>query len=145
MALFEQINSLILQSTKNREGLRTEVLKSIKNAFLVFKTAKNAKPLTEEAEIQILKKLKAQRLDAAEQYKIGGRAELAEQEMKEAEYISEFLPKEMTEDEVKEIVNKVLSETSSENKNMGYLMKTIRSQYPNIDGKLLSTLIKAAL
>ena len=51
-----KIDELIIEATKNKEELRLNVLRGIKAAFLNYKTAKNAKPLDDTAEIQILKK-----------------------------------------------------------------------------------------
>ena len=69
----EDIDELIKESMKAKTRTRTEVLRAIKTAFLVHETQKNAKPLDKATEIAIIKKLRDQRIDNAEQYRMAGR------------------------------------------------------------------------
>ena len=100
------IDSLIKRSMLEKEPVRTEVLRAIKNEFLVYQTAKNAKPLDDAAEIAILNKMKKQRYDSFAQYGEAGRADLAKKESDEIDIINEFLPKLAN---YTEIVNTILS------------------------------------
>lgn len=88
----EDIDELIKQSMKAKTRTRTEVLRAIKTAFLVHETQKNAKPLDEATEIAIIKKLRDQRIDNAEQYRMAGRQDLYDIEMQESLILNEFLP-----------------------------------------------------
>ena len=76
----EKITGMIMEATKNKETVRASVYKLIKNEFLKFKTAKNAKPLDEAAEIGILLKMVKQREESISQYKAGNRLDLANAE-----------------------------------------------------------------
>ena len=88
----EDIDELIKQSMKAKTRTRTEVLRAIKTAFLVHETQKNAKPLDKATEIAIIKKLRDQRIDNAEQYRMAGRQDLYDIEMQESLILNEFLP-----------------------------------------------------
>lgn len=76
----EDIDELIKQSMKAKTRTRTEVLRAIKTAFLVHETQKNAKPLDKATEIAIIKKLRDQRIDNAEQYRMAGRQDLYDEQ-----------------------------------------------------------------
>lgn len=86
----EDIDELIKESMKAKTRTRTEVLRAIKTAFLVHETQKNAKPLDEATEIAIIKKLRDQRIDNAEQYRMAGRQDLYDIEMQESLILNEF-------------------------------------------------------
>lgn len=88
----EDIDELIKESMKAKTRTRTEVLRAIKTAFLVHETQKNAKPLDKATEIAIIKKLRDQRIDNAEQYRMAGRQDLYDIEMQESLILNEFLP-----------------------------------------------------
>ena len=88
----EDIDELIKQSMKAKTRTRTEVLRAIKTAFLVHETQKNAKPLDKATESAIIKKLRDQRIDNAEQYRMAGRQDLYDIEMQESLILNEFLP-----------------------------------------------------
>ena len=75
--LNEKINEMIKTSMLSGNKVESEVYKLIKNEFLKFKTAKNAKPLDEAAEISILQKMVKQREESVKAYTDGNRPELA--------------------------------------------------------------------
>lgn len=155
--LNEIISNLMLEYGKERnEELRNEihmkleVYRSIKNAITVEekKTGNEIKP---EEEAKLLMKLATQRKDSIEQYKKGGRQDLAEKEEKELAIISEYIPKEPTEEEitklVKETIAKIEAETSAkiEMRNMKDIMAAVKQVYPTVDGKLVSGIVKSSI
>lgn len=83
---------LIKESMIAKDKTKTEVLRAVKTAFVNYSTQKNAKPLDDAIEIQIIKKMAQQREDTAEQYKNAGRVDLSEIELSEAKILKEFLP-----------------------------------------------------
>ena len=85
----DKLNSLIMESMKNHDAVRTTVLRAIKTEFSNYATAK---PLDNAAEIAIIKKLRDQRIDNAEQYRMAGRQDLYDNEMAESLILNEFLP-----------------------------------------------------
>lgn len=144
-----KIDELIIESTKNKEELRLNVLRGIKAAFLNYKTAKNAKPLDDTAEIQILKKMVSQREESITMFKESNRNDLAEKEQKEIEIIKEFLPAEITQAEIEEVIEKWKKENNIENKipkkSMGIVIKYVKSQLPMADGKITADIVKNML
>lgn len=136
-----EIDKLILESVRNHQDERTAVLRLIKAKFIEFKTAKNAKPLDEIAEITILKKMVQEREESARMYIEGGRESLTHSELQEAEIIREFLPKPVTEDEVEEKVQELIKEIEPIKKNMGIIIKKVKETYPQADGKIVSGIV----
>lgn len=94
------MDALIKQSMLDKNVKRTEVLRAIKNEFLVYQTAKGAKPLDDAAEFTILRKMVKQRLDSRDQYISAGRKDLADNESKEILVLESFLPSEASLEEI---------------------------------------------
>lgn len=141
-----KIDQLIKQSmvmgNDKRDENRTATLRLIKAKYLEFLTAKNAKPLDDAAEINILKKMADERKESIKIYEENNRADLADKEKAELAIIKEFLPAEVTEDQIKEAINEVvISGVALERKNMGVFMKQIKQKYPMADGKVVSTML----
>ena len=141
-----KIDQLIKQSmvkgNDKRDENRTATLRLIKAKYLEFLTAKNAKPLDEAAEINILKKMADERKESIKIYEENNRVDLADKEKAELAIIKEFLPAEVTEDQIKEAINEVvISGVALERKNMGVFMKQIKQKYPMADGKVVSTML----
>lgn len=139
----EKLAKLIVEAMKSGEKTRLEVFRSIKAAFVEFKTAKNAKPLDDAAEIKILKKLVSQREDAASEYVSAGRKDLADNELAEASVIKEYLPAEITQEEIEKFAREVIVEKDI--KLMGSYIKTIKEKFPTASGKVISDVVKAIL
>lgn len=155
--LNEIISNLMLEYGKetneelrNEIHIKLELYRSIKNGITVEekKTGNEIKP---EEEAKLLMKLATQRKDSIEQYKQGGRQDLAEKEEKELAIISEYLPKEPTEEEitklVKETIAKIEAETSVKigMRNMKDIMAAVKQVYPTVDGKLVSGIVKSSI
>jgi uncharacterized protein YqeY len=144
-----KIDELIIEATKSKDELRLNVLRGIKAAFLNYKTAKNAKPLDDTAEIQILKKMVSQREESIIMFKSAGRKDLVEKETEELNILKEFLPAEITQAEIEEAIEKWKKENNIENKipkkSMGIVIKYVKSQLPMADGKLTADIVKNML
>ena len=144
----ETLNGLIMESMKAHNDVRTESLRAIKSAFLNWKTAKEnvGKELNEGVEVQILKKLVKQRQESAEMYITAGRTELAENETAQMKVIQEFLPAEVTEEQIAEVFNRLTdSELEPIKKNMGAFVKEIKKVLPTADGKVVATYVQKHL
>lgn len=138
----DNLSELILESMKHGQKVRIDALRAIKAAILNYETAKNAKPLDEIAEINIVRKLVEQREDSAKIYKEANRLDLAEEELKQAEVLREFLPKPISESEIQEVFNELVkSGISPEKKNLGNLIKGIKERLPLANGKLVSQIV----
>ena len=148
------MDALIKQSMLDKNVKRTEVLRAIKNEFLVYQTAKNAKPLDDAAEFTILRKMVKQRLDSRDQYIAAGRKDLADNESKEILVLESFLPSEASPEEITKAIYEVISEKGwgdgetgpqIPKKCMGEAIKLVKAKLTNVDGKLLADTIKTYL
>lgn len=137
------IDELIQQEIKSGNKFKLETYRAIKAEFLKAKTEKNAKELDEVRKLQILQKMIKQREDSADQYIKANRLDLAADEKAEIAIIAEFLPEEVTKEEIEAaIVNCNIEKTKS---NMGSIIKIIKSQLPLADGKLVAETVKKYL
>lgn len=144
--LNNQIDQLIKEAMLEKDALRTNVLRAIKAKFLEFKTAKNAKPLDEVAEISILNKMIKDRNESATLYLESNRLDLAQEELEEAKIIGEFVPPAVTEEELKGCINLIITnEIEPIKKNMGLIIKRVKEKYPQSDGKTVSKLVQNVL
>ena len=141
----EKIDKMIMEALKAGEKIKAGAFRMLKSEFLVFKTAKNAKPLDDAAEISIIKKMIKQRQDAAKEYLEAGRLELADNELDEVAVLKVLLPAEITEEQIKEVVKEVANATVPIKKNMGVFMKAVKAKYPTADGKMVSQIVSAFL
>ena len=144
-----ELNSLIMQAMKEHNTTRTETLRAIKTAFMNWETSKEhaRQELTEADEIQIIKKLVKQREESVEQFMTAGREELANEEHAQMVILKEFLPAEATEDDILRCFNNVIEQNGIEpiKKNMGIIIKMIKSSLPSADGKLVATIVQKHL
>ena len=141
----EKIDKMIMEALKAGEKIKAGAYRMLKSEFLVFKTAKNAKPLDDAAEISIIKKMIKQRQDAAKEYLEAGLLELADNELDEVAVLKVLLPAEITEEQIKEAVKEVANATVPIKKNMGVFMKAVKAKYPTADGKLVSQIVSTFL
>lgn len=149
------MDALIKQSMLDKNTKRTDVLRAIKNEFLVFQTAKNAKPLDDAAEFTILRKMVKQRLDSRDQYIAAGRKDLADNESKEILVLESFLPREATIEDINKAIYEICTEKGwyipqsdcpeIPKKSMGEAIKVVKGKFDNVDGKLLADTIKSFL
>ena len=139
--LNEKINEMIKTSMLSGNKVESEVYKLIKNEFLKFKTAKNAKPLDEAAEISILQKMVKQREESVKAYTDGNRPELAAAEQSEIDVISKLLPVTPTKEDVEAYVSYWYHD-GIEKKSMGIVIKEIKDKFIGVDGKLVADIVK---
>lgn len=142
--IFSSLSGLIMKSMKEKNTIKANALKNLKAKMLEFKTAKNAKPLDDAAEIGIIKKMVTELHNDADLFNRNNRNDLAESAMKESEYLEEFLPKEATIEEIKAAVEQNI-EPGMTMKDMGRLIKLVKSMFDNVDGKLVADTVKEYL
>jgi len=148
MNLEEKINESIKNSMKNKDSLRLESLRSIKSAILIEKTKSSTSSKIDEVSIlKILQKLVKQRSDSAKIYLDQNRKDLADVENAQLKIISEFLPEQLSELEVDEIVDSVIKEiNASSMKDMGLVINNVNQKISGrADGRLVAELVKAKL
>ena len=139
----DQIDELIKSAMKNSQSSALRVYRAVKTAFMEYRTAKNAKPLDEAAEINIIRKMISAREDAIQQFKDAGRTELAEAEAEEITYLKPMLPPEVSEDDVRAYAESIITEKGMQN--MGRYIKALKEKFPTADGKLIATIVKSLL
>ncbi len=148
MALEQQIQTDMVAAMKAKETVRLAALRGIKAAILLAKTAEGSNgELTDADIVKIIQKLVKQRKESAEQYNQAGRPELAENELEEAAAMEVYLPKQLSEEEVKTELIKIIAETgASKPSDMGKVMGVATKRLAGIaDGKLISTIVKSLL
>jgi uncharacterized protein YqeY len=147
MSLEQKINDGIKTAMLARDKVRLESLRAVKAAILLAKTSENAKDLDEAAEIKMLQKLVKQRRETAEIYTSNNRQELADKELSEAAIIEEFLPKQLSAEEIESAVKSVIEATGANSvKDMGKVMGIASKQLAGkADGKLIADLVKKLL
>ena len=148
MNLESKITTALKEAMKNKNQDALTALRSVKSAILLHKTQKSSSgELSHEDEMKILQKLVKQRKDSADIYKSQGRNDLADPELKEAELIQQFLPKALSEEEVRKIVKSIIDETGADGmKDMGKVMgMSIKKLMGKADGKMISTIVREFL
>lgn len=148
MSLENTINDHLKKAmlAKDEKGLRA--LRAIKAAILLAKTAEGAgDAMTADAEIKLLQKLVKQRKDSIEIFEQQNRADLAIKEKEEVEVIEQFLPKQMSAEEIKAAVAEIIKQTGVANiSGLGQVMGIASKQLAGkADGKTISTIVKELL
>ena len=146
--LFDQVSNDIQKAMLAHDHVHTETLRGVKKEFLEAKTAKGAEgELTDSHAIEILQKMKKQRLDAAQIYRDNGRPELAEGEEAEAKILEEYLPKQMDEGELTEYIRTLIEKLGvTDMKGMGRIMGTATKELAGkAQGGDISRIVKQLL
>jgi uncharacterized protein YqeY len=131
---------------KDEKALRS--LRAIKAAILLAKTSEGASgELKEDDEVKLLQKLVKQRKDSLEIYQQQSRTDLAQKEQEEIEIIEKFLPKQLSAEELKTVVSKIIADTgASSPADIGKVMGVATKQLAGkADGKTISALVKELL
>ncbi len=148
MNLSKQVMEAMKVAMKAKDALTLQALRSVKSAILLAQTETGAKDTLSEAdELKILQKLVKQRKDSAAIYNEQGRADLADPEMAEAAVIEQFLPEQLSEEEVAKVVDEVIAQTgASSMKDMGKVMGMTNAKLAGkADGKTISGIVKERL
>jgi len=145
MTLEEKINGDIKSAMLAKEAAKLEALRAIKSAILLLKTS--AEGHTAESELKSLQKMVKQRRETAEVYKSQSRADLAETEEFQANIIEAYLPKMMSEDEIKTALTAIIAESgASSAAEMGKVMGLANKAFAGkADNKIVSQLVKELL
>jgi uncharacterized protein YqeY len=148
MSLFEKITEDLKKAMKAREKEKLEALRAVKTAFLLAKSDKGATAvLTEDEELKIMQKLVKQRNESAEIYRSQNRNDLYEKEIFEAKVISEYLPRQLSEEELSEALLEIIKNTgASDIKDMGKVMSMATKELAGkAEGKMIAAKVKELL
>jgi uncharacterized protein YqeY len=146
MTLVEKINSDLISAMKSKDEVRLKVLRMLKSE-LKYKAIDTGQDLTDDDATAVLSSAAKKRNEAVEEYRRGGREDLAEQEMAESEIIKEYLPEQLSEEELKRMVEKAVAETGAESmKDLGVVMKALMPQIRGrAEGKSVNIAVRSVL
>ncbi|MBN7810114.1 GatB/YqeY domain-containing protein [Algoriphagus sp. H41] len=147
MALKQKVEGEIKSAMIAKDKVRLTALRAIKSMILLEETKEGFKgELTEDEEMKLLTKAAKQRKDSADIYQQQGRADLLDVEMAELAVIQEFLPKALTEEELKAEVQAIIAEVGAAGpKDMGKVMGATKRLAGKADGKAIADMVKALL
>tara|TARA_B100000902_G_scaffold50327_1_gene57088 strand:+ start:1106 stop:1558 length:453 start_codon:yes stop_codon:yes gene_type:complete len=148
MNIENQLNESIKDSMKKKDSLRLDSLRSIKSAILLEKTKFSSGTILEEKEIiKILQRLVKQRNDSAKIYIEQDREDLADIEIAQSKIISEFLPEQLTELKLTEIINSTIMElNASSMKDIGAVISMVNNKVSGrAEGRLIAEIVKKKL
>ena len=146
--MFEEISSAITAAMKARDKVRLETLRAIKKDFLEAKTAPGANgELSDDAALKIIAKLVKQRKDTAVIYQENKRPELAANELAEAAIMEEYLPKQLSEEELTESLKAIIAQVGATSaKDMGKVMGVAtKALAGKAEGRAISAKVKELL
>ena len=146
----EAIAQALKDALKNRDKLRTGTLRLVNAAIQdrdIANRGAGKDPVNDDDILQILTKMVKQRAESAKAFEDGGRAELAAQERAEIAIVKEFLPAQMSADEVREAAAQAVAETGAQGlRDMGRVMAVLKERYPGrLDFAKASALVKELL
>jgi uncharacterized protein YqeY len=148
MSLQKQIQDALKEAMKAKDQDRMRTLRAIKSAILLAATEKGAaEELSAEKEMQLLAKQAKQRKDSAAVFQEQNREDLAEKELAELAIIEEFLPKQLSDQEVETIIARLITNTGANGmKDMGKVMGAATKEFAGkADNKVVASTVKRLL
>jgi len=145
--LEEKILNDYKEAMKNKDALKVSTLSFLRAQFINLAIEKKKKSLDDSDCAVVIKKLIKQHQDSIEQFKQGNRQDLVDKEAKELEILKSYLPPELSEDEIRKIIEEAVSLTGAkEIKDMGKVMKEVTAKVAaRADNKLVSDLVRKRL
>jgi uncharacterized protein len=138
-ALKDRISSDLKEAMKARDQLRLDTLRSALSGF-IYKRSEAGIDLSDADELDVVARLVKQRADALAEFEKAGRADLADKER------AEYVPRQKSEAEIREIVQSVLAELPPANRNLGAVMKVVLPQLKGVaDGNLVRQVVTQEL
>lgn len=148
MNIFDKISDGIKEAMKAKDQVRLDTLRAIKKEFIEAKTAKGADgELNDDTAMKILVKMVKQRKEGAEIFAANNRQDIADLNLAEAKIIEEFLPKQLTEEELEEALKAIITRLGvTTPQQMGMVMGTATKELAGrAEGKAISAKVKELL
>lgn len=147
MSLQTQITDALKTAMKNKDQEALAALRAIKSELLLMQTSGGDTTISEQEEVKLLQKLVKQRKESADVFTAQNRSDLAETELAQIKVIEQFLPEQMSEEEVKKIIASIIKEGNfSGMQDMGKVMGMANAKLAGAaDGKTISTVVKKLL
>jgi uncharacterized protein YqeY len=146
MGLKERLREDMKEALKAKDKVKLSTIRMI-NSLIKNAEIEKRGELTDEEIVQLLMKYAKQRRESIEMYEKGGRQDLVEKEKAELAVVESYLPKQMTEEEIKEIVKEAIEETgASSPKDIGKVMKVVMPKVRGrADGSLVNKIVRDLL
>ena len=146
MSRIETIEGELKEAMKARDAERRDALRLILNA-LRSSEKELQRPLSEDEELQVLRRERKRRLEAAEAFRTGGREEQAQSEERELDVLEEFMPEPLTDEEIEEIVDDAIAEVGATSMaDLGRVMADVMPQIAGrADGSTVSQIVREKL
>ena len=144
----DQLNSKLKSAMREKNKVALESLRAIKSAILLLQTQSGAKETPDDNEItKLLQKLVKQRKESASIYREQGRVDLAEPEEAQISIISQFLPEQLSQEEVEKVIDEVIQLVGATTmKDMGKVMGMANKEIAGkADGKIIAEIVKKRL
>jgi hypothetical protein len=147
MSLQVKIMEQLKAAMRSKDSVALESLRAIKSEILLAQTKGTDVEFGEADEIKLLQKLVKQRKDSAALYNEQGRSDLADPELAQAEIISQFLPVQMSTEDVKKVISEIIAKVGATSmKDMGKVMGMASKELAGkADGKSISITVKELL
>jgi len=148
MTLMDKISEELKKAMKAKDNIALQSIRAIKSELLLLRTKSgNPNNLSNEEEMKVLQKLIKQRKESAKIFREQNRIDLAEPEEAQAKIIEGFLPEQLDEEKIRELVEEIISSTGAEGiKDMGKVMSQASSKMAGqADGKIISIIVKEIL
>jgi uncharacterized protein YqeY len=149
MTIQEEIDADLKDAMRSRDAERLSVLRMVKSALTNAAIEKRGATagLADAEAVGVIRKQVKQRRDSIESFEKGGRPELAAKERKEIEFLTEYLPQPLEEDEINQLVKDAIAEAGATSKaQMGAVMKIVTEKAEGrVEGKKLSEAVQKAL
>lgn len=147
MSLELTINEAIKTAMREKDKVALDSLRAVKSQILLLKTEAKGADVSAEQEIAILQRMIKQRKDSYEQFVVQNRTDLAEVEAAQMKVIEQFLPAQLTAEELEAEIKKIITETGAESiKDLGKVMGTAsKALAGKSDGKSISEMVKKLL
>jgi len=147
MSLFDKVSKDIQEAMKAGQKVRLEALRAIKTAFILAKTETGAAELPPDQELKILQKMIKQRKESADIYKAQNRMDLYQQEADEASVIEQYLPGQLSEEEITTILQRIIVQVGAASpKDMGKVMAAAGKELSGkADNRMVAEKVKEML
>lgn len=147
MSLQTQITEALKNAMKSKDQVALEALRAIKSELLLMQTSGSDAAVSEQEEVKLLQKLVKQRKESADVFAEQNRQELADAELAQIKVIEQFLPAQLSEEEVEQIVANIVKEGGFTGmQSMGQVMGLANAKLAGAaDGKTISAIVKKLL
>jgi len=147
MSLVDRINEDIKTAMREKNQPKLLALRAVKSELLLLQTSGSEVKITEEDEIKVLQKMVKQRKDSAEIFQSQNRDELYQKEMQEVSYLEPYLPKQLTDEELTEVIKEYIAKTGATSvKEMGKVIGLANKELAGkAEGKLIAAKVKSLL